>query len=710
MKQVARWAVLLPLFIIPFLPLYVANGMFFPFITGKNFAFRMLVEIALAGSVYLALVDRAYRPRFSWTMALYGALVAWMAVADFLAVNPHKAFWSNYERMDGWVTLAHVFALFAIMGTFLAVEKRWRQWWMWFLGASALVSAYGIFQMLGVLATHQSMTRVDATLGNPEYFAAYMLFVIAAAIWQGIESKGWLKNALFVLAAVDVVLLFESQTRAAAVAIAGAAVVGAGLWMLESGKETRRIAAGLLIALVVIVGGFVAMRNSAFVQGNETLSRIADISPAALSTRLTIWEMALKGFEARPVAGWGQEGFNYVFNTYYQPSMYAQESWFDRAHNTFLDWLIAGGLPAFLLFGALFVSAALALYRRSVSRAERILLLSALAAYLIQSLTVFDNLFSYVPLATVFAMAHVASSRPIKRLEDAPVVRGDMENVAAPIVAVVLALVLWFVNVPSYRASAHLIDALRNGTDPAAGLAGFKAALADGGFGSQEIREQLVTFSTSVDGSSADTATKTAVAAYAIDQMKQEIAHSPNDARLWLELAIGYRAAGDLTDARAASAQAHELSPQKQGIIFEQGAEAASAGDFESVQALFHSAYDLDPSYADAAAYAAAGDIFAGDTEAGKALLLSHFGTTTVDNSILIGAYYQQKDFKSIVDILRLRAAESGSADDAFNVARAQVAGGDLAGAEATIKAAVAEHPEAAEEADALLSQLGAMR
>jgi hypothetical protein len=52
--------------------------------------------------------------------------------------------------------------------------------------------------------------------------------------------------------------------------------------------------------------------------------------------------MALKGIAERPVLGWGQENFNYVFNKYYNPQMFGQEEWFDRTHNVVLDWLIAG--------------------------------------------------------------------------------------------------------------------------------------------------------------------------------------------------------------------------------------------------------------------------------------------------------------------------------------------------------------------------------
>src|SRR2546430_1107834 len=48
-QKVARYAALVPLFVIPSLALYVSDSLYFPFITGKNFAFRVLVEVAFFG-------------------------------------------------------------------------------------------------------------------------------------------------------------------------------------------------------------------------------------------------------------------------------------------------------------------------------------------------------------------------------------------------------------------------------------------------------------------------------------------------------------------------------------------------------------------------------------------------------------------------------------------------------------------------------------
>jgi hypothetical protein len=136
MMKVTTYVALAALFAIPFIPLYIANGLFFPFITGKGFLFRILVEIASVAWLVLALADKKYRPRFSWILVLYGAFAAWMFVADVCALNPHKAFWSNLERMDGYVTLIHAFLLFVVAGGILGPLKLWRKWWCTFISGA----------------------------------------------------------------------------------------------------------------------------------------------------------------------------------------------------------------------------------------------------------------------------------------------------------------------------------------------------------------------------------------------------------------------------------------------------------------------------------------------------------------------------------------------------------------------------------------------
>ncbi len=711
MQKTIRWVTLAALFIIPFLPLVVFNGFFFPFITGKNFAFRILVEIALVGWVLLALADKKYRPRFSWTFALFAALVVWMAIADAFGMNPMKAFWSNFERMDGWVTLVHLFAFFVVSSAVLGADKLWKKWWLTFLGGAALVCLYGLFQVLGVFQIHQGGVRLDATFGNAEYLAAYLLFAIAISIWQAFEAKDkkWLRYTLIVLTVLELVIMYYTATRGAILGLVGAAGLGAILWIFEAGKKGRRYGAIALAVVIVVSGGFFLIRNSSFVQHDPTLARIGSISLSDGETRFTIWHMAVEGAMARPITGWGQEGFNYVFNKYYEPSLYGQEQWFDRAHDIFLDWLVAGGIPALLIFLAMLGFAVVALYRGSVSRTERVMLISALAAYAFQGLFVFDNLFTYVPLAAILAMAHMASSRPIARLENAPVVNeGDFGVMAVPVAAVVLIVLIWFVNVPNIRAASDIITAITPGSDVNANIAAFKQAYSDGSFGAQEITEQLLTFAENeVQDPNVSNTDKQAIFTYAVQQVQALVVQIPDDARIRLEYALALRAGGDYAAAITQSGIAEQLSPNKQTIMIENGVEQWQAGNYAAAKAAFNKAFLLDTSFQTAAAYAAAGDIVTGDLVDGKALLVQSFGTTTVDQDPVLLAYYQVKDFPDFIATWRVRVTDqANSADAELGLAAALADSGDNAGAKAEIQATIAAHPEAASEGESMLAQI----
>jgi O-antigen ligase/tetratricopeptide (TPR) repeat protein len=715
--KITRWIVLGALFIIPFLALYVSDSLFFPFITGKNFAFRILVEIAFAGWILLMLADAKYRPRFSWTAAIFGLFVIWMAIADAFAVNPAKAFWSNFERMDGWVTLIHVFAFFLVTGSIFAADKLWRKWWLTFLSVSAIVCVYGFLQVGHVLAIHQGGVRLDATFGNSDYLACFMLFAIAVSLWQAFETKvtkgafNWLRYLLLVLTVLEIIILFLTATRGAILGFIGAIGIGALLWMIESGKKGRQYAGLALVALVIVVGGFFLLRNEPFIIQDPTFGRLATISlhDPETDTRLVIWGMALQGFEQKPVTGWGQEGFNYVFNQYYKPVLNDQEPWFDRAHNMYLDWLVAGGFPALLLFLVLLGTAIYALYKSQVSRTERILLLSALAAYCFQGFFVFDNLFSYIPLAAVLAIAHGASSRPIKRLENVPVLgSSDLLTYAFPVTLVVLAVVLWMVNIPNMNAAGDLIAAITPSSDPTVNIAAFKKTYADGSFADQEITEQLITYAESVISSQTiSTDNKQAFFTYTLQQANAIVTKIPKDARIRLQFALLYRSAGDYPDALTQIHIAEQLSPEKQNIIIEEGVEDVQSGNIAAGAAAFNKAYALDTTFADVGVYAAAGDIMNGQLATGKALLQKLYGTTAVDQDIVLLAYYQIKDYPDFIAVWQKRVADQNNAATAeFGLAAAYVNAGDVADAKAELQTILSQHPDQSTEVTAFLSQL----
>ncbi len=711
-KQTARWVALSALFLLPLTPFIVTTSFFFPFITGKAFYLRILIEIAVVAWVVLALLDKAYRPRFSWLGASVIAFVVWMFIADAFAPNATKAFWSNFERMEGWVLLAHLLGLFFAASNILRVEKKWRAWFLTSLGVAVVLVGYAFLQLNGSLAIHQGSTRIDASLGNSAYFAIYLLFTTFVAGWLALtERHAWLKWSLLALAAVTAVLIFYTGTRGTIIGLVLGLSLSALLMALTAGGRARRVAAGACALILILAGSFYLARDSFFVQNSYALERVASISLADGETRFTIWHMAWQGFLERPVVGWGQEGFNYVFNKYYDPSLYAQEVWFDRAHNAFIDWLSAGGLPAFLLYVSLFVSAIVLLWRRSeFSRPERILLTAALVGYAVHNVFVFDNLYSYIYFFAILALIDSQAARPIRNLESAPEISPeDGLTYALPIGTVVLFALVWFINVPGMRAAGELVRAISpNQKGPEGNLALFQDLVQRPSFAAQEIREQLISFAGGIVQSTAvSNEVKQKAVTLAIEEMQKQVEKYPADARVRLQLAYGYRIVSDTKSALEQIRIAISLSPRKEQMWLEAGQTEWEAGNLKQVQIDFNTAYELGPQFTNLATYAAVGNIVAGDLAKADVVLMKTYGTTVVDSDILSIAYYRTKNWPRLTALWQLRSEKPGaSAQTWFGLAAVYYAAGDNANAIKIIRKAVELFPDVAAAGAEALKQI----
>lgn len=701
-KKTARWVALGALFLIPLTPLVVANTFFFPFITGKAFFFRILVEIAVVAWIAVAALDKEYRPRFSWIGVIVTSFVLWMFIADAFAPNAAKAFWSNFERMEGWVLLIHLLGFFFAAGAVLRVEKKWRAWFLASLGVSVVICGYAFLQISGSLAIHQGSTRIDATFGNSAYLAVYLLFNVFLALWLALtERRAWLKWTLLFLATIEGILIFFTETRGTIIGLVLALALVAFLATLTAGHRVRRAAAGALALLIVLVGSFYLARNSDFVQKNHVLQRVASISLNDGQTRFTIWNMAFKGVMERPIIGWGQEGFNYVFDKHYDPSLYRQEPWFDRAHNAFIDWLTAGGFPAFLLYVALFGAALMLLWRSSeLSRPERIALTAALIGYATHNIFVFDNLYSYVYFFAILSLIDSQVARPIQSFQYAPELEAaDGVTYALPIASITVTALIWFVNVPGMQVASKLIDGLSPSSKGIAGnIATFEDLVKHPAFAAQEIREQLVSFSGAVvQNAEVTNDMKSQVASLAITEMQKQVAAYPLDTREHLQLAYAYRIVGATKEALQEMQEAARLSPGKEAVWIELGATAWDLGDVQTAQQAFHTAHTLGARFPELAAYDAAGNIAIGDTAAADKILLSAYGSLAVDSDILAAAYYRTKNWPRLIGIWKLRSEKPEATYQTwFSLAAAYYMSGDKATAIAIINKTIATYPESA--------------
>src|SRR3989344_3777323 len=161
-KQIIFWGLSLLLVT----PLLVANFLFFPFITGKNFFFRIIVEILTALWLSKCFIDTSWRPRKGLLLTVLSGLLLAVFVSTIFSVDPSRSFWSNFERMEGAITYIHAFLLFLIATSTLSSVKDWKRFWFINTYMSLIIAGIAGMQILGYYAVHQGSTSCSMVCGG----------------------------------------------------------------------------------------------------------------------------------------------------------------------------------------------------------------------------------------------------------------------------------------------------------------------------------------------------------------------------------------------------------------------------------------------------------------------------------------------------------------------------------------------------------------
>jgi O-antigen ligase/Tfp pilus assembly protein PilF len=610
------WAVL----IIPFI---IANGMFFPYITGKNFTFRIIVEIIFVLCIYLACVDIKYRPKFSWVLGAVGLFVAVMGIADIFAVAPAKAFWSNFERMDGWITLIHLLMYLIVFGTVMKTEKIW----LWFFRSSVLLSVI-MFALTISEWLKTGTDRVSTTLGNPIYVAVYFLFnffFTLVLFYKDVLTKhldkinpiksicnNWLTYVYAISAIMSVYGIWRTGTRGVLLGLIGGIIVTLLIIAIfeKKNKFFRKAAFVKLIVVLAIIGGFFAIKDTQFTKNSAMLSRLSGISWNNVAgqgqARQYVWPMAVKGFQEKPILGWGQDGFNYVFNKNYDARMYGQEQWFDRAHNMPLDVLVAGGALGLISYLLIFVAALWLIWkkREKLGIVDAAILVGLLAGYFFQNLFVFDNVTSYIFFFVVLAYIH---SRDTEETELLKVFKGDIKTdiinyVVLPVLIVIFGGCIWYFNIQPIKVNYDLIKGLQGHQEGLfVNLESFQKALSYKTLGISEVREQLLNITPKIlsMGTTTDNSVKKDFADLAYNEMLKQTQETPDDARYQLFMGSYLANFGQYEMALPYFQKAVDLSPNKLTMLFELSKNLSYVGQKDKALEVAKKAYDLMPNFVD---------------------------------------------------------------------------------------------------------------
>lgn len=659
-------------FLVPLVPFIVSKSLLFPFITGKAFIFRIIVEIIFALWLILILREPEYRPRSSWILKAAFLFVLIVLLADIFALDPHKAFWSNFERMEGLLAIIHLLAYFLVVGSVFRGKEIWNRFFGLNVAASAIMAIYSFLQLAGKITINQGGTRVDGTFGNATYLGIYMVFSIFLAAILFLQYRGIFQRwVLGTVVLIDLIVLYFTATRGAILGLLGGVFISFAYLAIkaEKGERIRKVAALSLLLLIVLSGIFWGMKNTSFVQQSLVLSRFANISFSEIQNqgRYYVWPMAWKGFLEKPILGWGQEGFNYVFNKYYDSRMYNQEPWFDRTHGIILDWLINAGVLGLLSYLFLFGSLIYYIRKRasSITKEEKAILYGLIFAYFFHNIFVFDQIGSYIMFFTILAYIHSLSSDSTTsgrldglyyRFKNFFGTEG-MRPIWDSASVILLALVLYFVIYVPWRQNTQIMAVLRSSAEnKVASTQTFTKPLENYSLGFPEAVEHVSqSFINVVPKTEASDEFKTDVFNIIDASFKKLLENKPYDVRNRILYGMFLSQLGMYEQSLLQLEEAIKYSPNKQSIYVEKGSELVLLGKPLEALPIFKKAYELEPSYEETLFTYAMGAIYAKDFVLAEELIQKIPEDKLISDNRYVGALFSVGRYNEAIKVLTER-------------------------------------------------------
>ncbi|MEX1015039.1 MAG: hypothetical protein WDZ80_07850, partial [Candidatus Paceibacterota bacterium] len=256
------------LYLVPFTALIFTPSVHFPYILGKYAFFRGVVGLALI-FFFLGIIfsnksqhywDKLINSIKSPLGIALGVFTSIFLLAGFLGIDPHYSFWSNFERGEGGLQILFLYSFFILLSTFFTEEKEWKRYFGVFIITAAASILWGLFNGLGVISgdgnTLAEMSRFYGSLGNPAYFATYLLFalffstylLLSEKIKAKVKSKGWLIASIVAF----IIFFLWAATRGAFLGLIGASIVGAVYLFIINKKWRKPIVIIALIGVVIL--------------------------------------------------------------------------------------------------------------------------------------------------------------------------------------------------------------------------------------------------------------------------------------------------------------------------------------------------------------------------------------------------------------------------------------------------------------------------
>ncbi|MFA6096780.1 MAG: O-antigen ligase family protein [Candidatus Paceibacterota bacterium] len=713
-----------------FLPLLVVHSHMFAMQVGKVLVFRTIIEIIAFFYIILIIKKEEYRPKWGLFELSIAAFIMVYLLTSLTGVNFLRSFWGTTERMGGFFTMLHFWAYFMILISVFRTKKDWKILFSVSIFVAVISSMYAfgqsaffwrdilpwikseninIYTEIARYVTTDNFViindwRTFGMIGNAGPFAGYIMFNVLLGLYV-ISSARSIKNKFSGIIAL--LFLFSALsgagTRSAYIAILAGFAVLSVINVILSKKKKMRIVSVLFILLLIIGSGIVwANKKEDWVKNSTILSRMVSISFENNESRTMTWESSWKGFADRPLLGAGPENYNVVFNKYFNPlhfTGYGSTSWYDKAHNIFLDILTTMGIVGLLSYLGIFAIIYWFLIKNRRKARENLpafaLIASLPVAYFVQNMFWFDDFSSYLMLFMFFAfvsnffnhgLGFEYSAEKGKKVTDfirrklslkASAAGGDSGNIIIAVAGIVLIFSTYSANFKAWRfhdLTTVAVGAISLNADDS--FLWYKEAMKNSTYlGRQELYKRFGNYANakyvlSDPGDRRKTEEFQANLKFAISEMENAVAENKEDVQFYSLLGALYnkyysnfREPEYIDKAEKTLQRAVELSPERETVYYEYGQAMVFKKDYKKAIELFKKGVDLNPPVPIShwylgMAYLNAKEYGLADSEISEAIKLGYGYKTIKDLLSITPIYIELKDYQRLekiyLDVLEL--------------------------------------------------------
>jgi O-antigen ligase/tetratricopeptide (TPR) repeat protein len=396
-------------------PLVAHHYFYLPFEVPRVLFFRFFVELLLVLYVPLAFAKAELRPKWRHPITLALLLFSFVLfLSAYFGVSWQRSFWGTLYRGGGLFTWLHVLAFFLVLTGIIQHSFQRLVIIRTCAIVGFLVILYAVAQMLGLSVYESGANRLTGTLGNAAMLAGCLFFILFSFGYLYIcDTKLWRIFSCIGIVGTTIVMILTLTRGSVIGLVAGYILFFLHVIVFSKDKKTKKvICIGLCVVVFLLVSLFV-FKNSELVQDSRILGRVTaiDIESGTVQERFHAWRGGLFALSTYPFFGWGLENFTVAYDGFFEVSYYAltkSESWFDRAHNVLVEYLVTTGILGFFSYCSIFGIFFYTVYKRKndtiLDVHTQALFSGVCFGYFIHNLFVFDSLSSFVLLVTFFSV------------------------------------------------------------------------------------------------------------------------------------------------------------------------------------------------------------------------------------------------------------------------------------------------------------------